>query len=216
MGYDFMYFLYFPRQMMWDVLIALSEMAEPSHHPDVIIHFPDRDLLIPNIASSSSEYEWLHDAESFWFSTVYQFDADNAILQYKQNGWIDINDHSLQATCPPEKIGIGYIYLHVCTNLQKELNHERSAELVLFRFFTTGTRMSLLFQHSTSIRNAFTSLLERFYGVCGIFFNESDFTELFWFKGKPYFQNIPDGWMLPDEIMNLLTGADHADHRGCR
>jgi len=216
MGCDFMYFLYFPRKTMWDVLIALSEIAEPSRHPDVKIHFPDRDLLIPNIASSPAEYEWPHDAESFWFSSVYQFDADNAILQYQQNGWIDINDHTLQVTNPPEKIGIGYIYLHICTDLQKELGHKKSADLVLYRFFTTGTRMSLLFQYSSSIRKAFVNLLQGFQGECGIFFNESDFTELFWFKCKPYYQNIPDAWMPPDEIQNLLAGADHSNHWGDR
>jgi hypothetical protein len=216
MGYDFMYLLYFPRKRLWDVLIALSEIAEPSHHPDVKIHFPDQDLLIPNIASLPAEYEWPHDAESFWFSSVYQFDADNAILQYKKDGWVVLNDHNLQATSPPEKIGIGYINLHICTDLQKELGHQKSTDLVFFRFSTSGTRMSLLFQYSTSIRKAFTSLLERFQGVCGIFYNESDFTELFWFKGKPDYQNIPDAWMPPDEIANLLAGADHTDHWGGR
>jgi hypothetical protein len=214
MGYDFKYLLYFRRENMWEVLGGLGEMAQPSNNPDTIIHFPNHDLALHNMNDGNLTKEYLHDAKFLTFSNVFLFDEDNAILQYEKTGWVIGYDHSLQENNPPKKVGIGTIYLWVHTDLEEADGHDNSSDLVLFEFVTTGTRMSLLFQYSTSIRKAFTNLLERFHGVCGIFYNESEFVELFWFKGKPYNQNIPDAWMPMDEIENLLTRADDTSNWG--
>ncbi|UCD99379.1 MAG: hypothetical protein JSV42_01235, partial [Chloroflexota bacterium] len=79
------------------------------------------------------------------------------------------------------------------------------ADLVLFDFGTTGTRMSLLFSYSTSIRKTFTELLEKHHGICGVFNREAEGGEVFWFKGRRVSVYIEDQFMLPDEIEVILS-----------
>lgn len=79
--------------------------------------------------------------------------------------------------------------------------------MVLFEFNTTGTRMSMLFEESTSIRDTFTRLLGRFGGIIGILDREVDYGELFWFRGKsyqPYEKSVLNVYTTPDEIEDML------------
>ena len=79
------------------------------------------------------------------------------------------------------------------------------ADLVLFDFGNAGTRMSLLFSYSTSIRKTFTELLEKHHGVCGVFNREYGGGEVFWFKGTGLSVHIEDQFMPPDEIEVILS-----------
>ena len=200
MGLDFSYLLYFKKDRLWDVVQGLVAIAEP-HHPPARIHFPDHVLSIPLDTWSMKGQEIQHDAPEFGFSTVLLFEEDEAILDY-----ILSRDHGEEDSFrgPPDtdeenRIAIGYIYL---TIYQKN-PYRPASDLVLFDFGTTGTRMSLLFSYSTSIRNTFINLLDKFDGICGVF-NDESAGELFWFKGETLSEEIGDPFMPPEEVEVML------------
>jgi hypothetical protein len=211
MGLDYSYLLYFRRERIWDVLQGVTEIAV-HHHPPARIHFPDQVLSIPLDTWSMRGQEIQHDAPEFGFSTVLLFEEDDAILDYilsRDQGKEDF------FRGPPDpdgevRIAIGYIYL---TIYQKN-PFLPTSDLVLFDFGTTGTRMSLLFDESTSIRRTFTKFLSDFQGVCGVF-NREDNGELFWLKGKELDKWIQDPFLMPEEIEKTLgerrdgLGDDH-------
>ena len=200
MGLDYSYLLYFKREHLWKALQGVVEIAE-SHHPPVRIHFPDHVLSIPLETWSMKDQEIQHDAPEFGFSTVLLFEQDEALEDY-----ILSRDHEdkKELRSPPDtdeenRVAIGYIYL---TIYQKN-PYLPSSDLVLFDFGTTGTRMSLLFSYSTSIRNTFINLLDKFDGICGVFNDESG-GELFWFKGETLSIELGDPFMPPEEIEVML------------
>jgi len=205
MGLDYSYLLYFKREQLWDVLQGVVELAEP-HHPAVKIHFPDHILSIPLDTWSMKNQEIQHDAADFSFSTVLLFEEDEAILDYVLS-----RDHGEKddLRSPPDngkehRIAIGYIYL----TIHQVIPDQPGSNLVMFDFGTTGTRMSLLFANSTSIRNTFIYLLEKCNGICGVFNNESG-GDLFWFKGETLSEEIEDPFMAPEEIEVRLGTHKH-------
>jgi hypothetical protein len=104
-----------------------------------------------------------------------------------------------------EQVAIGLIYLTVYADLSKHFAYKKPTDLVLFKFGTTGTSMSVLFSASISIRRKFTELLENYHGVSGIFDREIDYGQLFWFNGKQVETDVENVYMLPEEIEEMLT-----------
>ncbi len=201
MGLDYSYLLYFKREQLWDILQGIADIAEP-HQPPAEIHFPDHVLSIPLDNWSMHDQEIQHDAPEFGFSTVLLFEEDEAILDYLLS-----RDHGEAEDFrgPPDadgkiRIAIGYIYL----TIYQENPYQPASDLVLFDFGTTGTRMSLLFANSTSIRNTFINLLDKFDGICGVF-NDESAGELFWFKGESLSEELGDPFMSPEEIEVMLV-----------
>jgi hypothetical protein len=120
-------------------------------------------------------------------------------LEYLRVLGDEASDRSPPDSSETKRIPIGYIYLTIYTDLSKLHPEGNPSNLVLFNFGTTGTRMSLLFDESTSIRKAFVGLLEQVPGVCGVFNREMDGV-LFWINGRKVSEEIGDPYMLPEEI----------------
>ena len=99
---------------------------------------------------------------------------------------------------------IGYIYLTVFADITSHWAFEKPADIVLFKFGTTGTKMSMLFHYSTSIREKFCTLLEDTGGLYGIFDQEVDYGELFWYRGKRMDITVIDNYMLPNDLDQFL------------
>ena len=201
MGLNYNYLLYFKKEHLWDALQGVAKIAEGSDPPPTTVHFPDRqDLILPIMTGFGEKDEIQHDAPEFNFATSLFFDEDEAILDYlSHNGGADVN------RAPPDpdgirRVAIGFIYLTVYADLSKHYGFKKPTDLVLFSFGTTGTRMSILFSESESIRRTFSGLLENYGGVIGIFDWENDYGELFWFKGKPMQVSLSNNYLLPDEI----------------
>ena len=203
MGLDFSYLLYFKREHLWDALQGVVAIAVP-HQPPITIHFPDHELSIPIDSWTLKDKQVHHDDPDFGFDTVLRFELDDEIEDY-----LGDRDYSDTNRSPPEpdadnKVAIGYIYLGINNDLSREYPDNDVDNLVLFDFGTPGTRMSLLFSYSTSIRKTFLELLRKYHGVCGVFNREAGGGEVFWFKGKEMAIDIDDQFMLPDEIESLL------------
>ena len=219
MGLDYSYLLYFKRQHLWEALQGVAAIAEP-HHPPTLIHFPDHELLVPLDS-------WLLDGKTVYhydpelsFSIVLNFEEDDEILDYiiaRDRGRTegdrsppDEQDTNLVIgwAAPDEQdtnlVPIGYIYLTIYNDLSERIDINEPSDLVLFDFGTTGTRMSMLFSYSTSIREAFADLLDRYHGVCGVFNREDGGGELFWLNGRRLSERIADAYIGPGEIEKLL------------
>ena len=203
MGLDYSYLLYFKRQHLWDALQGVADIAE-HHHPPTKIIFPDHELSIPLNSWLVEENEIQCDEPEFSFSIVLPFEPDEAIIDYIVD-WDDEDiDRSPPGTEEVNRIPIGYIYLYIYNDLSKRITLKEPTDLVLFDFGTTGTRMSLLFSYSTSIRKTFVDLLERCHGLCGVFNREYDGGELFWLKGQHLSERTGEAYLTPGEIDGLL------------
>jgi hypothetical protein len=205
MGLNFNYLLYFKREHLWDALQGVVEIAKPYDHARTTIHFPDHDLFLPIMTGFQEGSELQHDQAELNFVTSLIFEEDKAILDYLLNN----GDEGVQRS-PPETVGInrvaiGFIYLTVFADLSQHRAFKKPTDLVLIKFGTTGTHMSMLFEDSKSIRKTFINLLERYHGVSGIFDREVDYGQLFWFKGKQVETNVLSVYMLPEEIEEMLS-----------
>jgi len=204
MGLNYSYLLYFKQDHLWDALTGLAKICNPVDPPPTTIHFPDRDLILPIATDFLEANEVLYDEPEIKFAISMVFKEDEAILDYldnKEDDWI--------RRAPPDfdgaaRVSIGFIYLTVYTDLSQHFAFKKTTDLVLFRFGTTGTRMSFLFSESESIRRTFTELLENYDGVSGIFDREIDYGQLFWFKGKQIEKDVESVYMLPEEIEEML------------
>ena len=198
MGLDYSYLLYFHRDQMWNALQAVVGISA-QHSPPTRILFPDHVLAVPLATWSSNDHQLQSDAAQLDFHFSIYFEEDQAILDYLRR----LGDEEILRSPPgsehEHQISIGYIYLSIYQQIPEYPN----SELVLFNFGTTGTRMSILFEESTSIRKTFTGLLERVPGVCGVFNQELD-GKLFWLKGQVYSVEIGDPYLLPEEIESQL------------
>ena len=207
MGLNYKYLLYFKRDRMWDVLTDLAEICDTRGMTPTTIHFPDRDLVLPLMSSWGEKTEAAHDQPEFEFDTSIYFDEDPAILEYLHDRDGDEFDRSPPDENDDRRYAIGFIYLTVYADLSKHYAFRQPTDMVLFEFNTTGTRMSMLFENSTSIRDTFIGLLEKFDGIIGILDREVDYGELFWFKGfvyEPYEQSVLNVYTTPDEIEDMI------------
>ena len=193
MGINFSYQLYFKRSDLWHALDGLLTMAEP-HDPPTRILFPDHEHLVPLNAWPTRREVIHHDDSEFNFATVLRFDWDEAIIDWV----ISTNSADDPDRGPPDpdeddQASIGYIYLNIYNDISRRFHRAQSLDdLVLFEFDTTGTRMSLMFSNSTTIREAFIGLLENYRGVAGMFNWESDGIEMFWLRGQHLSEYIYD------------------------
>jgi hypothetical protein len=203
-GLDFSYLLYFERQHLWDALQGVVAIADPCE-PPITIHFPDHELLLPFASWTLKDKEFHHDDLDFGFDTVLRFEMDEEIEEYLGDRYDEDDGRSPPGADEENKVNIGYIYLRINNDLSRKYPEYEVSDLVLFDFRTTGTRMSLLFSYSTSLRKTFTELLEKHHGVCGVFNQEYGGGEVFWFKGSRMSFHIEDQFMLPDEIEELLN-----------
>ena len=204
MGLNYNYLLYFKRDRIWDALQGLGEISDTEGMKPTMIHFPDHDLVLPLMSSWGEKSEFQHDKPELKFDTSIYFDKDPAILEYLHDRDGEEYDRS-----PPEEnrgnqFAIGFIYLTVYADLSQHYAFKKPTDMVIFEFGTTGSRMSWLFEESTSIRNTFIKLLEKFDGICGILDREVDYGELFWFKGKKLQTSVLSIYILPDEIEEML------------
>ena len=203
MGLDFSYLLYFKRENLWEALQGVVAIAE-THEPPIKIQFPDHELYIPLDSWTLKDRRVHHDDPDFGFDTVLRFDLDDGIDEYLSDRYYETDGRSPPEPDADNKAAIGYIYLGINNDLSREYPDNDVDNLVLFDFGTTGTRMSLLFSYSTSIRKTFLELLRKYHGVCGVFNREAGGGEVFWFKGREMAIDIDDQYMLPDEIELLL------------
>ena len=134
-----------------------------------------------------------------------RFDPDDEIEEYLGDRYYEDDGRSPPGEDDENTVYIGYIYLGINNDLSREYPENDVSDLVLFDFGTTGTRMSMLFSYSTSIRKTFLELLRKCNGVCGVFNREYGGGELFWLKGRRMSVDIDNQFMLPDEIENLLA-----------
>lgn len=204
MGLNFNYLLYFEKDRIWDVLQALAEFSDLGGACETQINFPDHVLTLPFEGSYMSKSPVNYDDPEFEFALSQIFDEDDAILDYMIARGDDLSDRS-----PPDgdirQWGIGFIYLTVYADISSHWAFDEPADIVLFQFGTTGTKMSMLFYYSTSIREKFISLLENNGGLYGIFDQEVDYGELFWYKGKPMAMTLLSNYPLPDELEDYLN-----------
>ena len=200
MGVNFSYLLYFKRDQLWDVLQGVIDMAE-KRDPPVVIHFPDHKLSIPLGTLFDEERSYQYDDPEFDFATILKFDDDDAISDwiYADYRMVESADRSPPGPDQDTRVGIGYIYLKVHNDLSDLFHYNHPDDLVLFDFGTTGSKMSMLFDYSTSMRKAFVDLLDRYNGVCGVF-NRENGGDLFWLRGRHLDERIKDAFTLPGEL----------------
>jgi hypothetical protein len=203
-GLNYSYLLYFKHERLWEVLYGLADMADSQGHRHATIHFPDGDRILPLMTSFGEKNEIQHDAPEFRFATSLFFDEDPAILEYLQDRGDGESDRSPPGEDAVCRVAMGFIYLTVYADLARHWAFKKPTDLVLFEFGTTGTRMSMLFEDSTSIRKTFIDLLERYQGICGILSREIDGGELFWLNGRRLSEDILSVYMPPDEIQEML------------
>ena len=205
MGLNYNYLLYFKKEHLWDALQGVGDFAETYDHSTTIVHFPDhQDLALPFNPVYGKKNEIQHDASEFNLETSLIFEKDEAILDYLAQ--IGVGDAYRAPPDPvnPKKVAIGIIDLTVYADLSQHFAFKRSLDLVLFKFGTTGTRMSMLFSESTSIRTTFIELLKRIPGLCGILDREMDGGELFWLNGRQLSGHLSEIYLTPDEVEEEL------------
>jgi len=203
MGVNFSYLLYFKREQLWDALQGVVNIAE-KRDPPVVFHFPDHKLNIPLGTLFDDERSYQYDDPQFDFATILKFDDDDAISDwiYADYRMVESADRSPPGPDQDARVGIGYIYLTVYNDLSDLFPHNHPDDLVLFDFGTTGSKMSMLFDYSSSMRKAFVELLERYKGVCGVF-NRENGGDLFWLKGRLLDERIKDAFTLPGELEKM-------------
>lgn len=200
MGLAYRYQLYFPCEQVWEVLQDVTSIAEP-HDPPAVIHFPGYERTFPFEALTYRHEVFRYDDAQLSFALRCIFPEDEAIISFLKNRGDEVDDLKPLAGSQVRRIPLSTVYL---TIYQQGLTRPFPG-LALFSFGTTGTKMSLLFDESQSIRETFTVFLERNQGVCGIFNRETGGGEVFWWKGEHLTQKITDPLMTPDEIEALLS-----------
>jgi len=196
MGLDYSFKIYFKKEKIWSALQGVVGMAV-HHQPPIRIHFPENDLLIPFDKWGGNDKEINFDDPEFFFATVLYFEEDEPIHEYHTRLG---NEDVFRGPPDPDykKVPIGFIYLKIL----QEITDFPDSDLVLFDFGTTGTRMSILFSESSSIRKTFLEFAEKFDAVCGLF-NREDSAEVFWIDHQSVDFEINDPYMSPDEISNI-------------
>lgn len=205
MGLNYNYLLYFNKDRLWDVLLGLAEICDTEGMTPTTIHFPDHDLVLPLMTGWGQGSEQAHDKPEYSFAISMYFDEDAAILDYLHNRDGDRYDRSPPDEQAIEQVAIGFIYLTVYADLSKHFAFkDKATDMVLLEFGTTGTKMSMLFEESASIRKTFIKLLARFQGLIGILDLEIDYGQLFWFKGEEVEFTPSDNYLLPEELEKEL------------
>lgn len=201
---DYSYQLFFPREVLVDVLEQLAAIAEPTGEPTTLI-LPDRTLTLPysTWSDTPSELRWDDPSPSWEFATSLCFEPDDPIRDYLEPRMA--GDPPADSPLHYDDQGrakIGYIYLTVQRDMAN-LPSGTGEDLMRFSFGTPGSTMSVLFLESDSIRRTFIGLLESCRGVYGVFDRE-DPAELFWLRGAERSEELPTAEMTLAEIEDLV------------
>ncbi len=206
MGLNYNYMLYFKKDRLWDVLQGLGDYCDNEGKAPTTIHFPDHDLVLRLMSDWGQANEHAFDKPQYQFAISMVFDEDEAILDYLHNRDGDRYDRSPPDDVSYRQVLIGFIYLTVYADLSKHFAFKhRSTDMVLFQFSTTGTKMSILFEESASIRKTFIKLLARYQGLIGILDLEIDYGRLFWLEGEEVDYVISDNYLLLEEIKQEMN-----------
>ncbi len=210
MGMDYRYLLFFERDARFAVLerlAAMAEMPEPSSDPPTTMRLPDRTITLPfpGWLQTGAEISWDDDSPSWDFMTVLCFEPDEAIDDYLDNFYSGVGGDVDEEKHRYDRQGrskLGFVYLSVHNDMT-EWTSGAGEDLVMFEFGTPGSRMSMLFFESESIRRTFSSLLESCRGVYGLFDRE-DSAELFWLRGNAVEEELPTADLSLAEIENFI------------
>ena len=206
MGLNYNYLLYFKKDRLWDVLQGLAEICDTEGMTPTTIHFPDHDLVLPLMSNWGQGIEHAFDKPEYGFAISMYFNEDEAILDYLSYRDGDRYDRSPPDEQGIQQVAIGFIYLTVYADLSKHFAFEnKPTDMILLKFGTTGTKMSVLFEESTSIRKTFIELLERYQGLMGILDVEVDYGRLFWFLGEEVDFTPGSNYLLPEEMAEDLN-----------
>jgi hypothetical protein len=201
LGLNYNYLLYFNKDRLWDVLLGLAEICDTEGMAPTTIHFPDHDLILPLMSGWGQDTEHSFDKPEYKFAISIYFDEDEALLDYLYNRDGDRYDRSPPDEQSIQQVAIGFIYLTVYADLSKHYAFKNKPnDMVLLEFGTTGTKMSMLFEESISIRKTFIKLLERYQGLIGILDIENDYGQLFWFLGEEIEFTPGGNYLLPEEL----------------
>lgn len=207
MGLDYRYLLFFERTAQLDALLRVAALAVrgsgtvtlevPAAEAGFVTPpgFPYRSLTLPFAAWSDTPAQlWWDDPRQRWqFATVLAFEEDEEIAWYHRED--PRRDERGRAE-------IGYVYLTVHRDMEGWASGV-DRDVVLFEFGTPGSRMSVLFSESESIRAAFTGLLRDARGVCGILDREDSAT-LFWWQGRELDTELPTAELDLREIRTFV------------
>ena len=169
MGLNYNYLLYFSQAQLWQVLQNLGDMCDTEGMAPTTIQFPDHDHTIPLMASWGEKPIIPHNKPEIEFALSMNFEEDEAIADYLRNRDGEQFDRSPPKDGKPKIHSIGFIYLTVYTDLSQHYAFKEPNNLCLLEFGTTGTRMSILFSESDSIKKTFIKFLEDNHGIAGIF-----------------------------------------------
>ncbi len=176
-------------------------MADPYQPPTRVV-FPDHELLVPLMSWSDNHGVLRHDDPVLHFHFSLTLEEDEAIQYWRRN----LGNPDPAPGMPVKMATVGLIYLNIHSPDSAFFDETPAGGLVAFDFGTTGTRMSLLFDESPSIRAAFLGLLARVPGVCGVF-NREDSGEVFWMDGEPVDNHLDDPYLPPRDIRLILGKA---------
>jgi hypothetical protein len=205
MGLDYSYLLFFKKEVLRGVLEHLADMTQPSGFARTMIHFPDGGLVLPLITNQPGVAELQYDAPELHLAATFLFSEDGAIREYLGIGDLCNKHSSLLSDNQLEKEAIGLIYLSVIQDLSSFFQSEISPEVMLLNFKTTGSRMSILFQESYSIRRTFTEILKQFQGLAGAFDYEQETLELFWLDEKLIREGLLGKSITLDDLKDLVS-----------
>lgn len=187
-GLDYRYLLFFERAADMDVFRHLARMSAGRQDDVTSVEVPTaadipyRTVTLPFQAwADTPSHLWWDDPGPQWnFATVLAFEPDDAIQWYQRDD-PRLDEHGRHQ--------IGYIYLTVHRRMSDWASGV-DRDVVLFEFGTTGSRMSVMFSDSDSVRRSMVGLLEDCRGVCGIF-DWEDHATLFWWRGRDLEEELP-------------------------
>ena len=204
------YQLYFPRELLWDILNDLPQRCEKENAQPTTIHFPDHDLVLP------LRSEWFEDSQHPWDKPIFRFvtsmffDEDEAIQEYYRNWHYDPTDRCRTNETGARQVAIGFIYLIVYADLSRHFAFSNKVtDMVLFEFSSSSSEMNALFANSGSIRKSFVRLLQTFHGMIGILDQRQKDNHLFWFMGDEVDYTLKGIFFLPEEIAQVLAKGKH-------
>lgn len=204
MGLDYSYRLFFHRKDLWNALQGIADIANHASPPTLVV-FPDfiRAYPMQGWGEHKRIIPWNHP--EFGFTVSIYFEKDEAIIDYMRR----LHGSSFDETAMdnPAGIAIGCIYINVYNELNRFEEKNWDPDLVLLDLGTPGSRMSMLFFESNSIRDRFQALLERHQGICGVL-NMEDYGYVIWHRGRRVDRRIPDPYMSPEEIEDFLANPD--------
>ena len=155
MGLNASFRLFFKRDQLSDVLRGVDDIAITFDNP-TRIHFPDHILTI-HLTSVSEAVDLQYDSPEFHFWTTLIFEEDEEILEWS-NSIRGKNDQVLSNQPGMDHrnlISVGHIDLYVYNEAPDYFERNLPKDLVIFDFVALGSKMSVVFICSNSMRKTF-------------------------------------------------------------